>query len=258
MGLINVLLVDEHALFRKGVAALLAQNSEFAVKGELTSGKDVLACRTADQTDIVLMDIRMSGIAGLDVVDQIKRRMPQCKVVLLTAQRAEDYVRAALKAGIDGYVLKDASLEELLMALRSVAHGKKYLSPDVSGNLVESFLHPEMASHAGQGDVLTNRERGVLQLIAEGRTNKSAADILCVSAKTVEKYRANLMQKLGLRNATELTLAAMALGLVERPASIARLMGDVCGGCEALPLAGAFSTVSRHKPIPIRKYPHSV
>jgi DNA-binding NarL/FixJ family response regulator len=218
----------------------------------------VLACRTAAQADIVLMDIRMGGIAGLDVVDQIKRRMPQCKVVLLTAQRAEDYVRAALKAGIDGYVLKEASLEELLMALHSVARGKKYLSPDVSGSLVESFLHPEMVNEKRQGDVLTNRERGVLQLIAEGRTNKSAADILCVSAKTVEKYRSNLMQKLGLRNATELTLAAMALGLVERPASITRLMGDVCGGCEALPLAGAFSTVSRHKPIPIRKYPHSV
>jgi DNA-binding CsgD family transcriptional regulator len=106
--------------------------------------------------------------------------------------------------------------------------------------------------------MLTNRERGVLQLIAEGRTNKSAADILCVSAKTVEKYRSNLMQKLGLRNATELTLAAMALGLVERPASIARLMGDVCGGCDALPLAGDMSTVSGHEPIPIRKYSQPV
>jgi DNA-binding CsgD family transcriptional regulator len=108
----------------------------------------------------------------------------------------------------------------------------------VSGSLVDSFLHPEKAIKEGQGDMLTNRERGVLQLIAEGRTNKDAADILCVSAKTVEKYRANLMQKLELKNATELTLAAMALGLVERPASITRLMGDVCGGCEALPLAG--------------------
>jgi DNA-binding NarL/FixJ family response regulator len=258
MSLISVLLVDGHVLFRKGMAALLAQDSEFVIKGELETGRDVLACSAAAIPDIVLMDIRLSGIAGLDVIDQIKRRLPQSKVVLLTSQRAEDYVRAALKAGIDGYVLKDASLEELLMALRSVARGKKYLSPDVSGSLVESFLHPEMVSDKRQGDVLTNRERGVLQLIAEGRTNKSAADILCVSAKTVEKYRSNLMQKLGLRNATELTLAAMALGLVERPASITRLMGDVCGSCEALPLAGALSTVSGHEPIPIRKYPHSI
>ena len=106
--------------------------------------------------------------------------------------------------------------------------------------------------------MLTNRERGVLQLIAEGRTNKSAADILCISAKTVEKYRSNLMQKLGLRNATELIMAAMALGLVERPAAITRLMGDVCGGCEALPLAGAVSTASRHNPIPIRSYLYPV
>lgn len=235
---ISVLLVDEHILFRKGVAALLAQDREYVVKGELNSGKEVLTCSPAAVPDIVLMDIRLSGIAGLDVVCQIKRRLPQSKVVLLTSQRGEDYVRAALKAGIDGYVLKDASLEELQMALHSVARGKKYLSPDVSGSLVESFLHPEAANEKQQGDILTNRERGVLQLIAEGRTNKSAADILCVSAKTVEKYRSNLMQKLGLRNATELTLAAMALGLVERPASISRLLGDVCGGCEALPLAG--------------------
>jgi DNA-binding NarL/FixJ family response regulator len=238
MTTISVLLVDEHILFRKGVAALLAQDQQFVVRGEFESGKEVLTCATAAVPDIVLMDIRLSGIAGLDVVGQIKRRLPQSKVVLLTSQRAEDYVRAALKVGIDGYVLKDASLEELQMALHSVARGKKYLSPDVSGSLVESFLHPEMAGKTSQGDVLTNRERGVLQLIAEGRTNKSAADILCVSAKTVEKYRANLMQKLGLRNATELILAAMALGLVERPESITRLMGDVCSGCEALPLAG--------------------
>ena len=238
MTTIGVLLVDEHILFRKGIAALLAQDLKFVVKGELKSGKEVLVCPPINIPDIVLMDIRMSGIAGLDVVGQIKRRLPQSKVVFLTSQRAEDYVRAALKAGIDGYVLKDASLEELQMALHSVASGKKYLSPDVSGSLVESFLHPEAVKENQQGDILTNRERGVLQLIAEGRTNKSAADILCVSAKTVEKYRSNLMQKLGLRNATELTLAAMALGLVERPASISRLLGDVCSGCEALPLAG--------------------
>ena len=238
MTTISVLLVDDHILFRKGVAALLAQDKQFVVKGEFASGKEVLTCPPMAVPDIVLMDIRMSGVAGLDVIGQIRRRLPQTKIVFLTSQRAEDYVRAALKAGIDGYVLKDASLDELQMALRSAALGKKYISPDVSGSLVDSFLHPEKAIKEGQGDMLTNRERGVLQLIAEGRTNKDAADILCVSAKTVEKYRANLMQKLELKNATELTLAAMALGLVERPASIARLMGDVCGGCEALPLAG--------------------
>ncbi len=238
MTTISVLLVDDHILFRKGVAALLAQDKQFVVKGEFESGKEVLTCPPMAVPDIVLMDIRMSGVAGLDVIGQIRRRLPQTKIVFLTSQRAEDYVRAALKAGIDGYVLKDASLDELVMALRSAALGKKYISPDVSGSLVDSFLHPETATKTGQGEILTNRERGVLQLIAEGRTNKDAADILCVSAKTVEKYRASLMQKLELKNATELTLAAMALGLVERPASIARLMGDVCGGCEALPLAG--------------------
>lgn len=248
MKTISVLLVDNHILFRKGIAAMLTQGDEFVVKGEVETGKDLLTSPTVATPDIVLMDIQVTGIAGLEVIHQIKARLPQSKVMLLTALRAEDYVRAALKAGIDGYVLKDARPEELMMALRSAANGKKYLSPDVSGSLVESFLHPEMVCEKQHGDILTNRERGVLQLIAEGRTNKSAAEILCVSAKTVEKYRSNLLQKLGLRNTTELTLAAMALGLVERPASIARLMGDLCGGREALPFAGAITSAMMQMP----------
>jgi DNA-binding NarL/FixJ family response regulator len=127
--------------------------------------------------------------------------------------------------GVSGYLLKDASVEELLIAIRSVARGKKYLSPDVSGQVVESFLHPENVERkSSRLDLLTSRERGVLQLIAEGRTNRSTAEFLSVSVKTVEKHRANLMQKLGLRNATEMTLAAMELGLVERSISFTRLI----------------------------------
>jgi DNA-binding NarL/FixJ family response regulator len=137
-----------------------------------------------------------------------------------------------LGAGIDGYVLKDASFEELVMSLHSVAQGKKYLSPDVSGHVVESFLHPENArGKKTRIDMLTSRERGILQLIAEGRTNRSAAEFLCVSSKTVEKHRSSLMQKLGLRNVAELTMAAMEMGLIERPKSISLLMenpGSIC------------------------------
>jgi DNA-binding NarL/FixJ family response regulator len=175
------------------------------------------------EPDVLLMDLCMAGTGGLGIAEQVKRRLPRIKVVILTASRTEENVRAALRLGIDGYVLKDASVEELLIAIRSVEKGKKYLSPDVSGHLVESFLHPETANgKASQLDVLTNRERGVLQLIAEGRTNRSAAEFLCVSPKTVEKHRASLMQKLGLRNATEMTLAAIELGLISRPSSFTR------------------------------------
>jgi DNA-binding NarL/FixJ family response regulator len=191
------------------------------VVAQLGSGRDVVqACIKADP-DLVMMDIRLAGGSGLDIATQIKHRQAQTKCLILTASCTEEYVRAALRMGIDAYVLKDASVEELLIAIRSVAKGKKYLSPDVSGQVVESFLHPEQASgRSSQLDLLTSRERGVLQLIAEGKTNRSAAEFLSVSPKTVEKHRASLMQKLGLRNATEMTLTAMEMGLIERPVSV--------------------------------------
>ncbi|HOZ62758.1 MAG TPA: response regulator transcription factor [Burkholderiaceae bacterium] len=224
---IRLLLVDDNILFRKGLTALLSQQSDLTVVDALGSGKEATQVASNLEPDVVIMDIRLAGSSGLDIAAQIKRRQPQVKVLMLTSSRNEEYVRAALRLGIDGYILKDASLEELLLAIRSVARGKKYLSPDVSGHVVESFLHPEQSSgKASQLDILTNRERGILQLIAEGRTNRSAAEFLCVSPKTVEKHRASLMQKLGLRNVTEMTLVAMEMGLIERPSSFSRLMGS--------------------------------
>jgi DNA-binding NarL/FixJ family response regulator len=220
---IRLVLLDENALFRKGLAALLSLQADMSVAGDVGHGREAEHLAARLEPDVLLMDISIAGISGFGIAEQIKRRHPQIKVVILTASRTEENVRAALRLGIDGYVLKDASLEELLIAIRSVEKGKKYLSPDVSGHLVESFLHPEQAnSKVSQLDVLTNRERGILQLIAEGRTNRSAAEFLCVSPKTVEKHRASLMQKLGLRNATEMTIAAIELGLIERPSTFTR------------------------------------
>ena len=150
--------------------------------------------------------------------------MPGVKIVALTAYKTDEYVREALRAGADGYILKDASYDELVMALRSVIGGKKFLSPDVSGHLVDTYLHGERAeAKAAPWDKLTARERSILKLIAEGRTNRAAAEFLNVSPKTVEKHRANLMRKLGLRNVAELTLVALESGLIERPGSVSRL-----------------------------------
>ena len=220
---IQIFLLDDNTLFRKGLSALLSLQPDMSVAGDAGAGREAEQMTARLDPDVLLMDLRLAGISGLDIAAQIKRRQSQIKVVLLTASRSEEYVRAALRIGIDGYVLKDASLEELLIAIRSVVKGKKYLSPDVSGQVVESFLHPEKSNgKSSHLDVLTLRERGILQLIAEGRTNRSAADFLCVSPKTVEKHRASLMQKLGLRNATEMTLVAIEMGLIERPISFAR------------------------------------
>jgi DNA-binding NarL/FixJ family response regulator len=220
---IRILLLDDNILFRKGLAALLALQPDLSVLGDVGNGKEAEQACARLEPDVLVMDIRLCGSSGLDIAAQIKRRQAQVRILMLTCSRTEEYVRAALKLGVDGYVLKDASLEELLIAIRSVEKGKKYLSPDVSGHVVESFLHPEQAAgKSSQLDVLTNRERGILQLIAEGRTNRSAAEFLCVSPKTVEKHRASLMQKLRLRNAAEMTLAAMEMGLIERPDSFSR------------------------------------
>ncbi len=231
----KILMVDDHILFRKGLRALLGAHPDFTVVDDVGAGRDVLHEAVRLEPDIVLMDLHALGANGLNTVAQFKRRLSQVKTVLLTSLRTEEYVRAALGAGIDGYVLKTATLDELVMALGSVAAGKKYLSPDVSGHVVESFLHPEAAHSRRAGiELLTSRERGVLQLIAEGRTNRSAAEFLCVSSKTVEKHRSSMMQKLGLRNACELTLAAIEMGLVERPLSISRLRGVSPSGFASL------------------------
>jgi DNA-binding NarL/FixJ family response regulator len=227
----KLLLLDENLLFRKGLSALLSQQNDLVVVDDCEAGGEAVQSASVLEPDVVIMDVRLGGRSGLDIAEQLKRRQTQIRILILTSARGEEYVRSALRIGIDGYILKDASLEELLIAIRSVVKGKKYLSPDVSGHLVESFLHPEGNGKLSRLDALTNRERGVLQLIAEGRTNRAAAEFLCVSPKTVEKHRASLMQKLGLRNATEMTLVAMEMGLIERPVSFARLMG---GGGDSL------------------------
>lgn len=223
----RLLLVDDNILFRKGLAALLSLQPDLSVVGDVGSGKEAVHVSMSLEPDILLIDIRLTGINGLDSAVQIKHRLPQIKAIILTNSRTEEHVRAALHAGIDGYILKETSLEELIIAIRSVAIGKKYLSPDVSVLVVESFLHPEQAHpRYSQLELLTKCERCILQLIAEGRTNRSAAEFLSVSPKTVEKHRASLKHKLGLHSATDLLFAAVELGLIERPVSFSRLMGN--------------------------------
>jgi DNA-binding NarL/FixJ family response regulator len=216
----RILLVDDHLLFRQGVAALLASQPDLSVVGDVRGGKEAVLAALSMDPDMIMMDIMQIGVCGIDTVAQIKQRQPQIRVILLTSLRTRDYVRAALGAGADGYVLKDANLEELLMAIRSVAAGKMYLSPEISCFLVDGLLHPERnQARSSKLELLNNRERSILQLVAEGRTNRSTGEYLNLSPKTVEKYRASLMSKLGLRNATELTLTAMELGLIARPTS---------------------------------------
>ena len=220
----RILIAEDHNLLRQGLRSLVSSLPDFEVVGEGRDGKETVRQAISLTPDLILMDLSMPGMNGIEATAQIKRRMPGVKIVALTAYKTDEYVREALRAGADGYILKDASYDELVMALRSVIGGKKFLSPDVSGHLVDTYLHGERAeAKAAPWDKLTSRERSILKLIAEGRTNRAAAEFLNVSPKTVEKHRANLMRKLGLRNVAELTLVALESGLIERPGSVSRL-----------------------------------
>ena len=221
----RVFIADDHNLLRQGLRALISQSVDFSVEGEAADGKTALSEVLLHRPDIVLMNVALPGMNGMEVTAQIKRRLPEIRVIMLTSFKSEEYLRESLRVGADGYLLKDASYEELLQALRSVGQGKKYLSPAISGQLVEGFLNPAGAGRSRSPlQQLTSRERSILQLIAEGRTNRTAAEFLSVSPKTVEKHRARLMQKLGLRNAGELLLAAFEMGMVERPGAVSRLV----------------------------------
>jgi len=217
--------VDDHTLLRQGIRALLATHPQYEIVAEASNGKEGYDCALAHNPDIVLMEMSLPGMHGLALAGALKQRLPATRIVMLTTRQTDELLREALRTGVDGYLFKDASFEELLLALRSVAVGKRYLSPSVSVHLVDGFLHPERSRAKGAPlGSLTQRERSVLQFIAEGRSNRSTGELLKVSTKTVEKHRANLMRKLGLRNAAELIMAATELGLIERPDGVSRLV----------------------------------
>ncbi len=223
----RLLIAEDHNLLRQGLRSLINTLPDFDVVGECKDGKEAVRLALALSPAVILMDLSMPGLNGIEATAQIKRRAPEIRVVALTSYKTDEYVREALRAGADGYILKDASYDELVMALRSVVSGKKFLSPDVSGHLVDNYLNgsrPE--AKAAPWDKLTARERSILKLIAEGRTNRATAEFLNVSPKTVEKHRANLMRKLGLRNVSELTLVALESGLIERPGTVSRLLSN--------------------------------
>ena len=213
----RVLIVDDHTLLRAGLRALLTQDPGLEVVGEADNGREAIRAVGQFTPHLVLMDLTMPGMNGIEAITEIKRRYPEVHVLVMTLHKAEDYVHAALKAGAGGYILKDATQDEFRVAIRSVLKGKTYLSMDVSDKVVTGYLGGGKASGAGSVyDSLTHREREVLKLVAEGKSNKYIAEFLNLSVKTVEKHRSNLMAKLDLHNASELTAYAIEKGLVAR------------------------------------------
>jgi DNA-binding NarL/FixJ family response regulator len=213
----RILVVDDHVLFRAGVCALLIGDPDIEVVGEADNGRDAIRAVGQLAPHLVLMDLAMPSMNGIEATTEIKRRYPDVRVLVMTLHKAEDFIRAALKAGADGYVLKDATQEEFRLAIRSVLQGKSYLCTETSAALRSgSPGGGDGSGAAGVYEALTHREREVLKLVAEGKSNKFIAEFLNLSIKTVEKHRTSLMSKLDLHNASALTAYAMDKGLVVR------------------------------------------
>lgn len=209
---LRVLLVDDHSLVRAGFRALLERlNAE--IVGETGNGRQALDLIQASQPDIVLMDIGLPGLNGLEATERVVRRFPKVRVIILSVYSDEEHVLQALRSGASGYLLKDAAPTELELALRAVGQGDTYLSPSISRQVIDGYLK-RSGSAKSPLDQLTPRQREILQLIAEGKNTKEIAFQLNVSVKTVETHRAQLMERLKIHDIPGLVRFAMRTGLI--------------------------------------------
>ncbi len=214
---LRIVLADDHTILREGLRALLSADPDFEIVGEAGNGREAVRCVEKLGPGLLLMDLSMPRMSGMEAINEIKKRYPETKIIALTVHKTEEYLLSTLQAGVDGYVLKDATHDELVMAIHNVMAGKPYLSPGISDKVIEGYLEGKESSlSVSSWQRLSQREREVLKLIAEGYKNKEIAEDLCISLKTVEKHRANLMKKLDLHNAAGLTVYAMKRGLVSR------------------------------------------
>jgi len=211
---LGILLVDDHALVRAGIRALLEKLEGVTVVGEASDGREALALLQELRPDVVLSDIAMQGIGGLVLTAQIFRDHPEVKVLVLSMHANEEYVVHALRAGAAGYLLKDAVVDELELALALIARDGIYLSPAISRQVLRTYLSGPAGTPA-PADPLTPRQRETLRLIAEGKNTKEIAHQLGLSAKTVETHRAQLMERLGIHEVAGLVKYALRTGVIE-------------------------------------------
>ncbi len=213
----RIVITEDYTILREGLRALLSSSPDLEIVGEAEDGQAAIRLVEKLKPTLVLMDLSMPKMTGMDAIREIKRRSPRTKILVLTVHKAEEYIVAAFETGADGYALKDASQSELEVAVRSVLQGKRYISPGISDKLIGGYLEGrKKAKPTTSWDTLTRREKEIVKLIAEGHRNKQIADYLCISVKTVEKHRANLMKKLDIHNIQSLTALALEKGLISR------------------------------------------
>ena len=217
----RIVLVEDHRILREGLRAIFASERDLKLVGEATDGLEGIQQAKELQPDLLILDLSMPRMDGLAALTEIKRVAPKTRVLIMTAHRNEEYIFRAIDNGADGYLLKDASAAEMLLAVRSVLAGERYLSAAVATQVVAAFLNRKGGTDGSAGprsalDTVSEREREVLKLVAEGYRSREIGELLCISEKTVEKHRANLMRKLGVKSASALTAIAIEKGLVTR------------------------------------------
>jgi DNA-binding NarL/FixJ family response regulator len=210
---ISILIVDDHAILREGVRALLSVHEDLQVIGEAADGQEAIGAVERLDPDVVLMDIAMPGLGGIETTIELKKQGRRCKVLILSQYEDREYVRRLLKAGVSGYVLKKSAGSELAGAIRAVHRGGLVLDPEVA-RVAMAEAGPAAAGGGDPYETLTDREKQVLKLVAEGKSNKEVAEVLGISVKTAMTHREHVMEKLGLHNRTELVRFAIKRGVI--------------------------------------------
>jgi two-component system response regulator NreC len=210
MNKIRVLIADDHDIVRAGLRHLLSQQEDFELVGEASEGRSAVQMCEETSPNVAILDVAMPSLNGIDAAQQIVRRGSKIGVIILSMHEEEDYLMRALAAGVKGYLLKESAQQDLVRAVRSVAHGKAFFSPAIAQMLAEEYARQlQQKGLADSYELLTEREREILQLLAEGKSNKEVAVMLNVSPYTVETHRTHIMQKLDLHNTAEIVLYAV-------------------------------------------------
>jgi two-component system, NarL family, response regulator NreC len=216
VGQIRILLADDHTIIRSGLRLLLEQQPDFKVVAEAADGREAVELVSRHHPEIAVLDIGMPQLNGIEATQQIVSREPRTQVVILSMHSDEGYVLRALKVGARGYILKNSADADLIRAVRTVSEGKSFFSPVISKMLLEDYIRQIRDKQVEDSyDLLTPREREILQLLAEGRTNKEVANILKLSLYTVETHRSNILEKLDLHGVPELILYAVRKGIIQ-------------------------------------------
>ncbi len=216
----HIVIAEDHKILREGLKSLLRTTEDLEIVGEAADGMEAIRFVENHHPDLLLLDLSMPKMNGIAVIRDLKSRLPETKILVLTIHESEDYILESFHSGANGYCLKDANYSELLIAIRSVLDGKRYLSPGISEKVLTGFLESRKTlKPLSSWDMSTEGEREVLKLVGEGYKNKEIAGYLYISEKTVEKHRSNIMRKLDVHTSSALTAIAFEKGLVTRTAT---------------------------------------